>query len=166
MKDKYKNLYLYLALACFLGIVLIFVFDGYLGVYDTIEINTGEYPQEIQPDYWLRGDTYWSAGIEWNDKADFVYEVDNRRFFGYSSNLKVSAWHENEKIADLVTREISASPFETWRIEWELDTSELIPPDASSELGYQFTLLIKRGDIERRIIINVSSEPKPPPPIR
>ena len=158
---KYKNLYLYLALACFLGIVLIFVFDGYLGVYDTITINTREFPQEIEPDYWLRGDTYWSAGIEWNGKADISYEVDNRRFFSYSSILEVSVWRENEKIANLITREISAGSFEKWQTGWVLDTSELLPSDASAEQGYQFTLLIKRGDIERRIIINVNSEPFP-----
>ena len=161
MAVKHSSIYLYLALACFLGIVLIFVFDGYVGTYDNIEIHTGELPQEIEPDHWLREDTYWAWGIEWNDKTDFKYEVDNRRFFGYSSILEVSAWHNEEKLADILSEEISADAFDTWRTEWTLNTSVLLPPDVSPEQGYQFTLLIKRGNIERYIIINVNNELKP-----
>jgi len=161
MAIKHSSIYLYLALACFLGIVLIFVFDGYMGVYDKIEVNTGEFPQKIEPDFWLREGTYGSVVIEWDDKADFTYEVDNRRFSSYSSDLEVSLWHNDEKLADILAEEISTGPLDTWRTEWVLDTSVSLPPDVSPEQGYQLTLLIKRGNIERRTIIYVSGTPKP-----
>ena len=52
MAVKHKNLYLFLTLACFLGIVLIFVFDGYMGVYDSLVMNNGQFPQTITSDQW------------------------------------------------------------------------------------------------------------------
>jgi hypothetical protein len=40
---------LYLALACFAGLIAIFIADGYLGIYDTAYVTAGEYEQEIEP---------------------------------------------------------------------------------------------------------------------
>jgi hypothetical protein len=48
-----KNLFLCLTLACFVGLVAIFVVDGYTGIYDTIYITYGEQVQKVEPDYWL-----------------------------------------------------------------------------------------------------------------
>jgi hypothetical protein len=161
---KNKNIFLYLALACFLGIVLIFVFDGYIGVYDTIEITTVDYRQEIEPDFWLRDGNNWWLQVEWNGEVHFTYEVDNRRFSGYTSDLEVSAWYGEEKISILLAEQVSIGAFNNWQTEWVVDTSALLPPDASSERGYQFTIIIIRGNIERRIIINMIAEPLPPVP--
>ena len=81
MAVKHKTLYLYLALACFLGIILIFIFDGYMGVYDSLTITSGERPQKIEADQWARQEKYGSsASVERGGKVNFTYEVDNRTF--------------------------------------------------------------------------------------
>ena len=58
MATKRKSLFLYLTLACFLGLIAIFVVDGYMGVYDTFYLTTGEYEQKIGPGSWLKQDRY------------------------------------------------------------------------------------------------------------
>ena len=40
MAAERRNLFLYLTLACFLGIIAIFIFDGYVGIYDTIYVTS------------------------------------------------------------------------------------------------------------------------------
>jgi hypothetical protein len=156
MAVKHKNLYLYLTLACFLGIILIFIFDGYMGVYDTLTIETGEYPQTIEADQWAQQDRYEympSAGVEWGGTVDFSYEVDNRRFSSYTADVAVSVWHSQEKVADLITEAMLIASFDKSQIEWILDTSEFVPADIPAEQGYNLSVVIKRGEIERRVII-------------
>lgn len=165
MTVKHKYLYLALALVCFLGIILIFIFDGYMGLYDSFRINNGEYPLEIEPDYWVRQDVYWGYNIEWGGTANFTYEIDNRRFSGYSSGINVSFWDGDNKIDDLLSQPVEVDSFGKWQTAWVLDTSDYLPAD-SSDQNYNFTLLVRHGDIERRIIINVSPVLKPPPVVR
>ncbi|GAI56646.1 unnamed protein product, partial [marine sediment metagenome] len=42
-----KNLFLYLTLACFFGLIAIFIVDGYLGIYDTIYVTAGEQEERV-----------------------------------------------------------------------------------------------------------------------
>ena len=93
---------MYLALACFAGLIAIFIADGYLGIYDTAYVTAGEYEQEIEPEYWQRWDRAGSTGANWGEKTFFRYEVDNRKFSTYSSTIQVSVWKENEKVMDLL----------------------------------------------------------------
>jgi hypothetical protein len=165
MTVKHKYLYLALALVCFLGIILIFIFDGYMGLYDSFRINNGEYPMEIEPDYWFRQDTYWFYSIEWGGTANFTYEIDNRRFSEYVSEIDVSVWDGDNKIDALLSQTVEVDSFGKWQTGWVLDTSEYLSAD-SSEQNYNFTLLVSHGDIERRIIINVNVVIKPPPAVR
>jgi hypothetical protein len=152
---KHKSLYLYLALACFLGIVLIFVFDGYMGTYDRLEIITGEYTQTIEPEDWPEEVGFRYIGVESDDIINFTYELDNRSFSGYSSGFEVSLWREGEKIKDILTESISIGAFDDWSIDWMLDTGEILPPGTSPQQNLQFTVLIKRGDIERNVVVSV-----------
>ena len=92
MAKKRKNLFLYLTLACFLGLVAIFIADGYLGIYDTIYITAGEREDKVEADFWLEQDRYYSVGVNWDEKALFSYEVDNRLFSSYSTDIDVSVW--------------------------------------------------------------------------
>jgi hypothetical protein len=161
MTVKYKNLYLYLALACFLGVILIFIFDGYMGVYDTLTVKTGEFPQTIEPEQWAQRDRYWPVSIDWGSKAAFSYEVENRWFSTYKADFEVSVWHEQEKVAVLLAQPISIASFDKGQLEWILNTAELVPPDLPPEQRYNFTVVIKRGDIERNILVHVSEVPKP-----
>ncbi len=153
MAVKHKNLFLYLTLACFLGIVLIFIFDGYMGVYDSLTVRAGENEQKIEASVWERD--YWSTAVEWGGKAFCHYEVDNRRFSSYRADVEVSVWHSQEKVADLITQELSLGSFDKGQMEWVVDMAEIVPADAPPEQGYEFTLVINRGEIERRFVIHV-----------
>ena len=147
-----KKLYLYLTLACFFGLVAIFVVDGYFGVYDTLYVPMGEREQKIEADQWLGWSEWGRAEVAWGEKAFFRYEVDNRQFSTYSANIAVSVWHSNEKVRDLISQEISIPAFDKGQWEWVIDTTELLPGGAP-EQGYEFTVIIKRGEIEREIIV-------------
>ncbi len=164
-----RNLFLYLTLACFVGLIAIFIVDGYLGVYDTIYVTAGEREQPIKPDFWLRGDYPWSTGVNWNEKTFFRYEVDNRQFSSYTADIEVSVWRMQEKVLDVVSQPIVVAPFDKGQIEWVLDTAELKPGDIPPEQPYEFSVIINRGGTERRVILYINPQIypiKPPIPAR
>ncbi|GAH34434.1 unnamed protein product, partial [marine sediment metagenome] len=128
-----RNLFLYLALACFVGLIAIFVVDGYLGIYDTVYITTGEQSWKVEADVWQRqyptyapvpiyedeepmpveggkGAYYMPANRE--EKISFRYEVDNRLFSTYKADIKASVWHSQQKVRDLISQPISIAAFD------------------------------------------------------
>jgi len=170
-----KNLFLYLALVCFLGLIALFIVDGYMGVYDTIYITAGEREQKIEADFWLRArgyddryyydDYYYEPAVtNWGEKVFFRYEIDNRRFSTYSADIEVSVWSRQQKVLVLLSEQMQIASFDKGQLEWVVDTSELetVPPEEFVE----YTIIIKRGELERRIILffdlflNRSSSPK------
>ena len=165
MATKHRNLFLYLTLACFFGLVAIFIVDGYLGVYDTVYITAGEREQKVEPDFWLRQEWNWSTGVSWGEKVFFRYEVANRRFPSYTADIEVSVWRSQEKVRDLILQPISIAAFDNGQVEWVLDTTELLPGDTSPEQGYEYTVIIKRGAIERKIIIYINPSVYPLKPV-
>src|SRR4030042_5309592 len=99
IKSVRRNLFLYLALVCFVGILATFLVDGYLGTYDTVYITTGEQSWKVEADVWQhqyptypptpieyapmsreegKGSYYMSANRA--EKIFFRYEGDNRLF--------------------------------------------------------------------------------------
>lgn len=122
MAIKRRNLFLYLTLACFLGLIAIFIFDGYMGLYDTIYLTAGEREQKIETDVWRGQDTYWSAGVNRGEKVFFRYEVDNRQFSNYATEVKASIWHMQEKMLDVTTQKIDLASFDKnrWNGWWTL----------------------------------------------
>ena len=156
MTAQRKNLFLYLTLACFLGLIAIFIVDGYMGVYDTLHITTGETEQKIEADFWLQQDRYWSTGVNWGDKAFLRYEVDNRQFSGYATDVEVSIWRSQEKVHDLLSQNLSINAFDKGTLEWVIDTDEFLPADIAKEQSYQYTVIIRRSDMERRVILNIN----------
>ncbi len=173
MTVKRKSLYLYLTLACFIGLIAIFIVDGYTGVYDTIYVTAGEREERIEADYWLRegpvppgGKAAYYISVNWEEKVFFRYEVDNRRFSTYSADIEVSVWRMREKVLNLVSQPMVVSPFDSGTVEWVLDTAELKPDDISPEQGYEFSVIINRGEIERQVILYVSPSPFPKAPVR
>ncbi len=158
-----KNLFLYLTLACFSGLIAIFIVDGYLGVYDSLEITAGEQPQTIKADEWLRQEKFGVRGvsISWGEKIFFDYEMDNRRFSSYTADIEVTAWHSQEKLYDLVSQHMQIGAFDKRQLEWVVDTVELLPSDVPPEQSYEFTVTIKRGQIERNIIVYVNQRTYP-----
>jgi len=165
MSTKRRNLYLYLTLACFFGIIAIFIVDGYMGVYDTVYITAGEREQKIESDVWQRGDKFWSTGITRGEKAFCRYEVDNRRFSTYEAEIDVSIWRMQQKIDEILSQQIAVDPFDKEVLEWVIDTTELIPPDAPPEQGFDFTLRIKKDELERNIILYINPSPYPVKPV-
>ncbi|MBT9149463.1 MAG: hypothetical protein AAGB97_04485 [Dehalococcoidia bacterium] len=158
-----RNLYLYLTLACFVAIIGIFVVDGYMGIYDTLHITTDGQRQRIEPDHWPRQDWVWvSTWVTWGDKAFFRYEVDNRWFSAYTADIEVSVWRGQEKVLDLIAQQISVLAFDEGQVEWVIDTTELLPSDVPPEQRYDYTLIIKRAEIEREIIVHINPPANPP----
>jgi len=165
-----KNLFLYLTLACFFGLIAIFIVDGYMGIYDTVYITAGEREEKIEPDEWLRQEKFGARGVGVNrdEKAFFRYEVDNRRFSSYTADIEVSAWHSQQKVRDLISQQIQVAAFDKGQVEWTIDNTELLPGDIPPEQSYEYTVIIKRGEIERKIIVYVNpatytSKPVPVP---
>ena len=159
MATKRRSLFLYLTLVCFLSLIAIFIVDGYMGIYDTIYITSGEREQEVEADVWLRQDSFWSTGIDRDEKTFFRYEVDNRQFSGYTSEVEVSVWRMQDKVLDVVSQPISIDSFNKGQVEWVIDTTRIIPEDIPPEQSYEFTVVIQRGEIERRIIFHINPAP-------
>ncbi len=161
MATMRKNLFLYLTLACFFGLIAIFIVDGYLGIYDTIYITAGEREEKVEPDFWLRQDRSWSISANWDEKIFFDYEVDNRRFSSYTADIEVAAWHSQEKLYDLVSQHMQIDAFDKRQLEWVVDTAEFLPSDIPPEQNYEFTVIIKRGQVERNIIVYINPRTYP-----
>ena len=175
MATRHRDIYLYLTLACFLGLIAIFIVDGYMGVYDTVYLTTGEREQKIEADAWRYGTNYWPAGVNRDEKTFFRYEIDNRRFAAYSANIEVSVWRSQEKISDLGTYPVVINAFGKQEITWTVDAAEILLPEALPEQRYEYTVRIKRAEIERNIILIISPAvypesikpiPVPPVPVR
>lgn len=164
-------MFLYIAIACFAGLVSIFVVDGYLGIYDTFHIAVGEYPpQTISADYWLNegyggyvpraggteGDqnAYCCINAEQDQNISFEYIVENHTSSVYSEHIEVSIWKEGEKVKDLLTQNISVGAFDDIKMDWTLSTDDLAIIDPVTDYSYMYTVLVRRGDIERRVIVS------------
>jgi hypothetical protein len=147
-----RNLFLYLALACFVGIIAIFVFDGYLGIYDTINITAGEREQTVDPDHWYRYRYEPSVGAVWGEeRVFFSYKVNNRWFSSYVTLIQASVWQENEKVVDLFSEDKTIEPFDQVTVEWTLDSEQL------QSLGFdhgEYTIKIERKGTERKVIVD------------
>ena len=162
MAVKHKNIYMYLTLACFLGIVLIFIFDGYIGVYDTLLMDNGQYPQKIEADQWAQQEQYGffaSTGVERGGRIEFTYTVENHRFTKYSEVVNVTLFYGQDKIADMAQGQIIAGPFGKGELKWSFDSAKFIPDNYPEQQSYNLTILIKRGEAERRIMININPSP-------
>ena len=167
MVRKPRRLFLYLAIACFAGLIGIFVADGYLGLYDTVYVTVREYTQKIEADYWLRypyipepvspekgGATYCCIGADWGQNVLFRYEIENHQFSTYSTLVQASVWQQDEKILDLFSGDVSVGSFDTVGVEWTLSSEELESAGFGEYGRNQFTVIINRGDVERRIIVD------------
>ncbi|MDP2729062.1 MAG: hypothetical protein Q8O55_01065 [Dehalococcoidales bacterium] len=166
-----KYLFLYLALACFLGLLVVFVVDGYLGIYDTLRVTSGEQSFVIEPDYWLGMGRPFGVGEEAyylsptrEDRMTFRYEIDNRSFSSYQAEVEVSVWRSQEKIADVFSQALSVAAFDKGEWQWVVDNADFVPADIPPEQYYQYTLSIRRGEIERKIIINANPQAYPAKP--
>ncbi len=154
---KHKNIFLFLAIACFAGIILIFVFDGYMGLYDTLTMTSGERSQIISPEQWENIDSYVFPASLYADNAgvlSLIYEIDNRRFSSYKADIGVSIWKNQEKVSDIINAPVDVNIFSKQAIEWKIDTRALVTDNIT--IDHQFTLEIDRGDTLRKVFLHVS----------
>jgi hypothetical protein len=158
MAVKHKNLYLYLTLACFIGIILIFVFDGYVGVYDTLVIDNGQFQQTVEADQWDMGryGGLISTNMDRNGQIEFTYTVDNHRFSAYESDLQISLYFQQEKVDDILNTTIEAAAFKDSETKWTLDAAKIVPADYPAEQAYNAYILVKRRETERRVNIYIN----------
>ena len=154
MAKKARNLFFYLAIGCLVGLIAIFIFDGYLGLYDTIYVTSGEYEQTIETDDWLWQKQVGLAGARWGDKIIFRYKIDNRRFSAYSAPVQVSVWKENENLASLFSEDKSVKPFGVAEVNWILDSEWL---ESQGHSHGQYTVKINHGEVTRRVIVSFYS---------
>jgi hypothetical protein len=164
-----KFLFLYLAVVCFLAVVGIFVFDGYLGVYDSATVKTGERTEEIKADSWQeRSPHYISSRAD--QSVFFSYHVDNRWFTTRETTIAASLWQENQKVSDLISETREIKPFDRMTLDWTLDPTGLVLDKSQRE---QFTVRIEQNGTVREIITSfhnpetgLSGVKIPPPPER
>ncbi|GAI22763.1 unnamed protein product, partial [marine sediment metagenome] len=83
------------------------------------------------------------------------------------ADIEVSVWRMQEKLLDVLSQPIAVAPFDEGQLEWVIDTTELLPEDIPPEQSFEYTVLIKRGEIERKVIlyINVPVYPSKPAPV-
>jgi len=164
MALKRRHRFLYLAIACIAGLAAIFIVDGYLGIYDTVYITTGEYEQEIEAYEWMREENFWSTPARWDEKVSFRYEIGNHQFSTYSTLIEASVWKENERVIDLFSENRSVQPFGTVMVEWTLSSQQLESAGFGIDGYGDYTVKINYGDVERRIILNFYSPEEGPYP--
>lgn len=156
--------YLYLALACFVGLVTTYFVDGYMGIYDTLYITAGEREQKIELYHWLKGGGAWTGGAEWGEKAFFSYEIDNRKFLSLSTDIEISLGHNQEKVRDLVPQRLEIAPFNAAKLEWLLDTLELEPGGTPPLIQpYKYSVVVKSDKTERELNFYIYT---PPPSVQ
>jgi hypothetical protein len=165
---KSKNLYLYLALACFVGIILIFIFDGYMGFYESLSTTDVNYPQQITEEQWQQENRYGLPGLSIERGGDITYQyvVDNRQFSSYAAEIDVSLWQNQVKMADLTSETLTLGAFGKGEVDWVLNMDDYLPAEIPAGANYNFTIVIKRGEIERRVMLYVNPTiiiPKPVP---
>jgi len=148
-----KNRYLFFALACFLGLVAVFVVDGYMGVYDTISVKSGETKQVFQADFWSQPFAQASVGASTREVITFTYQVDNRWPSNYQSTFHARLEQNQQLVSLLATENISLGAFQKSEWAFTLDTATL--PNLST--GSQYTLVIERGALLRTVIIYLNS---------
>jgi hypothetical protein len=158
-KTQRRNLYLFLTIAFFLAIIAIFVFDGYMGLYETVTLTTQEREEVIEPEYWLQEDYTGYTWAEEGQDVNFRYELDNRRFGTYSAEVEVAVWFGETKQDVLITQAVAIGGFDKEELSWTVDTSTLRPADIPENQDYEFSIVITRDGVERRIIVHVSAPP-------
>ena len=133
-----KNLGLYVGLLCIIGIMAVFFFDAYIGVYDTLYVTEEGWEREIAfdrpyPKY---------IGADYGETIYFSYEITNHRFKGYDTYIEASVWRGKEKVLTLFSANKSIKPFENITLEWVLESEKLEP-------NTNYILKIKTDDFER-----------------
>jgi hypothetical protein len=154
---KSKNRFLYLALLCFLGIIAVLVVDGYLGVYDTLRVRSGEFEQTFEADFWRSEFNFASVGAGGGQVVACRYTIDNRIFSSYDGRLQVTVERNQQTVLSVLDRDFSVGSFSIQEFAFSIDTAAL----SLTQDNQEFTVVIKSENIERRLILSLSRLPVP-----
>jgi hypothetical protein len=152
-----RNIYLGLTLAFFLALISVFVFDGYMGVYDTVTVVTQEREETIEPEYWLRdgySNYFW---VDEGQDVSFHYELENRAFGSYQADVEVAIWFGESKQSVVLTDTVAIDSFDSYQWDWVIDTATLRPADVPEPYDYEFSVIITRDGVELRTVVQVMS---------
>jgi hypothetical protein len=130
-----------------------------MGLYDTLYVTAGEQTWTIGPDYWVgqrSPEPAYSISANWDERVFFRYNIDNRRFSQYATDIEVSIWHSQEKLDTLLSQPVSVGAFGKVDIEWTLYTTDYKPADLLTTQTYDYTIIVKLGNIERRAVLYVN----------
>jgi hypothetical protein len=160
MSIRQRNIYLYLTVAFFLALIAIFVFDGYMGIYDTVTITTAEREDIVEPEFWLRSDDqhgYYYTWAEEGQTVNFHYELENRCLRNYVAEVEVAVWFSDSRQNTLVSDALVVRSFDSAEWDWSLKTAALRPVEIPETQDFELSVIIKRNDVELRTIVHVAS---------
>lgn len=157
---KSKNRFLYLALVFFLAIITVLVADGYMGLYDTLKLRSGEgFEQVFEADFWQEEFNYAYFGINGGDTVTGKYTIDNRGFSAYSGQLSVTLERNQQVLAELAAADFQVGSFDAREFDFIIDTAVLAPEN--SDVPLEYTLVIRHGEFERHVVFSVGRLPVP-----
>jgi hypothetical protein len=162
MAAKNNSLFLFLALACFVGIILIFIFDGYIGVYDRLVMDNLQYKQTVEGDQWAQQEKFGGVvgtSIDRSGQVDFTYTIENHRFSPFTDSVKISLWSNKVETANLLSEQVSIPAFDKKEFKWTVSAVDILPANYSTGQSYFVSLKIKRNTIERQVNVNVYTSP-------
>jgi hypothetical protein len=135
-----------------------------MGVYDRLTMDNGQYLQKIEADQWSqeRDDYRDSIRVERGNRVECTYTVENHRFSAYSADVEVFFLHNDEAISEPLAGVLEAKAFGEAEMKWVLDADAFVPADYPSEQNYNIKVLIKRGEVQREVIVNISGLPVKP----
>lgn len=115
-----KNLSLFVSIFCIIGILSIFFFDAYLGIYDSLSYTDGEHTRELIGERYVRN-IYTNHG----NKLHFEYEITNNNFKDHETHVVVTVFISGDEILILHSSVITVESFDSVTVGWILDSSQL-----------------------------------------
>jgi len=141
--------------------MVIFVVDGYLGIYDKLSFTIQEREQVIEPDQWQQRwvkESGFSAGTRWGEPVRFKYRIDNRTFSSHSSTVGVTIWKGGEQLKQLLQENVTIPSFDEVTLNWTIEDKDFGEAGLKTGEYGEYTILITFGDVERKVILSYHTE--------
>jgi hypothetical protein len=142
-------------------ILVIFVVDGYLGIYDKLTFTIQERAQVIEPDQWQQRwvkESGFSTGARWGEPINFEYQIQNRTFSSYSAAVEVTIWRSGEKVAQLLKEDAVIPSFDDATLNWTVLTKDFGEAGLKAGEYGEYTVRVTFGEVERKIILSYYPE--------
>lgn len=114
------NLSFFVGLLCIIGILSIFFFDAYIGIYDSLTYTDGEHTRDLIDNRHVRS-IYTSHGKD----LYFEYEITNNGFKDHETHVTVTMFIGGDETLTLHDSVITIGPFDSVSVNWKLESSRL-----------------------------------------